>query len=82
MVKRLHDRNKSIWYPLEKYVDLPKPSTLDYMFFGLIFIVSIILFIYMIVLWLWLFIIEVPFLKGTNGPNYFGPSTLKYEKIH
>jgi len=79
MVKRIHDRNKSFWYPLEKYADLPKPNTIDYLFLGVIFIVFIILFIYMILIWIWLFIIEVPFLKGTNGPNFFGPDPLNSE---
>ena len=79
MIKRIHDRNKSFWYPLEKYADLPKPNTLDYIVYG--FIVFFVLFIYMIVLWIWLFIIEVPFLKGTDGPNNYGPDPLNNEKI-
>lgn len=79
MVKRIHDRNRSFWFPLEKYADLPKPNTLDYLFWGLIFIVSIILLFYMIVLWIWLFIIEAPLLKGTNGPNLYGPDPLNNE---
>ena len=38
-------------------------------------------YIYLIVLWIRLFVIEVLFLKGTNGTNNYGPDPLKNEKI-
>lgn len=66
-VKRLHDRNKSAWWLLVFYV---LPSVLDYaggesMLFG---IAGLAIFVWALV--------ELGFLRGTSGPNDYGPDPL------
>ncbi|MGQ4274767.1 DUF805 domain-containing protein [Terrihabitans sp. B22-R8] len=69
-VKRLHDRNKSGWWLAAMYVppmlaEISLGESAESNFIGLVF-------------GLWAFI-ELGFLRGTSGPNRFGPDPLAAE---
>ena len=77
-VKRLHDRNKSVWYPLKIFSYTDRLSTFEYLVFRLFFLPFLLM--YVVIMWYWSFFIEVPFLKGTYGSNRFGPDPLKTDE--
>lgn len=73
IIKRLHDRNKSGWWSLVFYipsilsniVNATMPGGTLAMICGLLGLIAAI----------WL-LVEVGFLKGTDGPNDYGPDPL------
>ena len=77
-VKRLHDRNKSVWYPLKIFSYTDRLNTLEYLVFRLFFLPFLLM--YVLLMWYWSFFIEVPFLKGTYGSNRFGPAPLRTDE--
>jgi uncharacterized membrane protein YhaH (DUF805 family) len=69
-IKRLHDRNKSGWWLLFFYLALPALAVIGFLLnqtgmMGVIFLAAAAIF-------LWMFI-ELACLRGTIGPNRFGP---------
>jgi len=79
MAKRLHDRNKSAWWILFYYAALTSPSWV--MMLGLLTGSAVLLLLGVLanyiagIVWLWFFV-ELGFLKGSQGPNRFGPDPL------
>jgi len=73
MIKRFHDRNKSGWWSLIFYIpaiingviSASAPDSSLTMITGLITLV--------VSIW---FLVELGFLKGTDGPNDYGPDPL------
>ena len=74
MVKRFHDRNKSGWWSLIFYVPAFINGAISAMSpeSSLTMITGVITLI--VLIW---FTIELGFLKGTDGPNDFGPDPLQ-----
>jgi len=72
-VKRLHDRNKSGWWILLFYV---APSVLESAAPGSDDTPGGIMQLIGVILWVW-GLVELGFLRGTTGPNRFGPDPLQ-----
>ncbi len=74
-VKRLHDREKSGWWLLAWYV---APAVLVGLGALISEIASGVALIAALALWIWM-IVELGCLKGTTGPNQYGPDPLPAE---
>jgi uncharacterized membrane protein YhaH (DUF805 family) len=80
-VKRLHDRNRSGWWVLLPYTPavlialtlIPGFAGVEEAKVPALLVTIFSIAILVIVIW---FVIEVGFLKGTQGPNRFGPDPL------
>jgi uncharacterized membrane protein YhaH (DUF805 family) len=73
--KRLHDRDKCGWLQLIYVIPflIPLPSILLEMKF-----LSLVAIALGLTIWIWLFV-ELGCLRGTVGPNHFGPDPLEQE---
>ena len=71
--KRLHDRDKSAWWLLLFYV---APGVLEGIGDRLDAPVAYAVYLLEFGIWLWAFI-ELGVLRGTNGPNEYGPDPLQ-----
>ena len=71
-IKRLHDRNKSGWWTLLFFV---APSVLQGASSSFDGAVSLILSLAGMVVAIWA-LVELGFLRGTRGPNQYGPDPL------
>ena len=83
MVKRLHDRNRSGWWAIVLYAFVVFAQTLQIAGFGgtaeAPSPISLGLGIVYLIMGIWL-LIELGFLKGTQGPNRHGPDPLGAEQ--
>jgi uncharacterized membrane protein YhaH (DUF805 family) len=72
-IKRLHDRNKSGWWLLLFWLVPNLLSGVPMLATGTV--VDTLVALVSFVIWMW-GIVEIGFLKGTTGPNDYGPDPL------
>jgi uncharacterized membrane protein YhaH (DUF805 family) len=77
--KRLHDRNKSAWWLLLYYV-LPLILQLPLLLNDVPQKAKLVLLVIGIAIYIWGFV-ELAFLRGTVGPNRFGPDLLQAREV-